>query len=142
MTLFLWFPRFPPLKDRPVAEAARHVTADAAADQDQPEQRHGQGRCEVNKETKTEVEEGKQSLAPMRPARIVQPFQNKEQAAGEDGQVVPEGQAGKRHQEESAAKEHRGHADMAGSRRNAEPAHGAGRPGLLTGGIGLLPDVS
>ena len=125
-----------------MAKSARHVAADAAADQNQPEQRHGQGRCEVNEETETEVEEGKQSLAPMRPARIVKPFQNKEQAPSEDGQVVPEGQAGKRHQEESASEEHCGHTDMASSRRNTEPAHGARRPGLPGGGIGLLPDVS
>ena len=51
-----------------IYEARPNVTADAAADQDQPEQRYGQGRCEVNKETKAEVEEGKQSLAPVRPA--------------------------------------------------------------------------
>ncbi len=125
-----------------MAEPARHVAADAAADHDQPEQWYGQGRHEVNEEAEAEVEKGEQPLAPMWPARIVEPFQEQEDAAGEDGQVMPESQAGKRHQQERTSEEHCRHADMAGARSNAEPAHGAGRLGLPAGGERLLPFFS
>ena len=113
---------------------ARHVAADATADQDSPEQRHRQVREEMDQQAQTEMEEAKQPLGPVQPARIVQPFQDQQQAAGGDGQEMPLGEAGEGDIEDEPAEKHGGDGNMAGAGGNAQPAHGAGRargPGLL-----------
>lgn len=124
-----------------MAIATRHVAADAAADQDCPKQRHRQVGEEMNQQAQTDMEEAKQPFGPMQPACIVQPFEDEKQAAGGDGQVVPLGQAGNGHQQDETAKEHGGHADVAGADGDAQPAHGAGGlfgvPGGGAWGLGL-----
>ena len=105
---------------------ARHVAADATADQNSPEQRHRQIGEEMDQQTQAEMQEPKQPLGPVQPARIVQPFEDKQQTAGCNGQVMPLGEAGEGDIEDETAEEHGGDGNMAGAGRNTEPAHGAG----------------
>ena len=81
-----------------MAKTARHVAADAAADQDDPEQGHGQAGLEMNQQTQASMQQAEEPLAPMGPVPVVEPFQEQENATGGNGQVMPEGQAGKGHE--------------------------------------------
>ena len=65
------------------------------------------------------------TLAPMRPAQVVEPFQEQEDATGGNGQVMPEGQAYKGHEQYAATEKNRCNPDMAGACSDSEPPHHA-----------------
>ena len=65
---------FPSLQDRPVAESARHVTADTATYQDYPEQGDSHGWQGMNEQAEGEMNKREQSLAPVRPTAVMAPL--------------------------------------------------------------------
>ena len=98
-----------------MAKPARHVAADAASDQDAPEERGGAVGPEMDEPAQAGMKDGEQAFSPMRPARVVVPFQDQQTTAGGNGKVMPEGELDKRDMQRAAPEKNRGHPDVAGA---------------------------
>jgi len=112
-----------------MTKPARHVAADASREEYAPKKRHGEAGLEVDYYCQASMEDSKKAFATMRPARVVEPFQEKKYAPACNGEVVPERELGKGDVENHAAEKNRRNPDVAGAHEDAEPPFPAG--GLL-----------
>ena len=78
----------------------------------------------------------------MRPLRVVEPFEEQENTAGGNGQVMPVPQVGEGDMEHTAAEKYCGNPDMRGSYDDGEPPHPSrGAGGFFAGGVTILPHL-
>ncbi len=78
----------------------------------------------------------------MQPLRVVEPFEEQEDTAGGNGQVMPVCQLDERDIEYATAKKNGGNPDMRGTKDDSEPAHPSrGAGGFSAGGVTILPHL-
>ena len=78
-----------------MAKPSGHMTADAAGDQDGPEQGDGQVRDKVDQPGQADVQDAEKAFATMRPAVVVLEFKQHQDASAGKRQMMPGQQGGK-----------------------------------------------
>ena len=123
-------------------KTARHVATDAPACQCAPEKRDGQAGGKMDKGHQPYMEERQQAFPSMQPLRVVEPFEEQENTAGGNSQVMPVPQVGEGDMEHAAAEKYSGNSDMRGSHDDGEPPHPSrGAGGFSACCVMILPHL-